>query len=169
MLSSPLRTCLLMSRTLPVGKSSWLQFTFVCLSRDFSDFLIRLSPMRVPPPFIEREMLALLPDKLEHPRFKNRKSGRAIYIICWKRALVQLVNKGVTLCAPVSHTADLLCRYLQTDKRKTLLACVVGTTHQPSLTSPSATRIATYGRSTPNATSKLKRIFCPQTIDSRRI
>jgi len=76
MLSSPLRQCLLTEHYLPV------------------DFMIRLAALKIHSPRILQPMTALLPDGLEHPRFKGRKSGRGWYVLCNKEAINQLLNRG---------------------------------------------------------------------------
>ncbi|KAJ3848838.1 hypothetical protein EV368DRAFT_76020 [Lentinula lateritia] len=75
MLSTPLRRCLQTQQLLP------------------SAFLIRLGvfqapssqPLRLFSPSSPPEAL-LLPDGLEHSKFKGRRSGKAGYVLCWKDA-----------------------------------------------------------------------------------
>ncbi|KAF7355155.1 hypothetical protein MSAN_01431200 [Mycena sanguinolenta] len=72
MLASPMRQCYLTERYLP------------------ADFLIRLAAMRVPlHPQNKRKNATqiLFPDGLQHPKFKMRRSGRGIYIMCWREGL----------------------------------------------------------------------------------
>ncbi|KAF8528789.1 hypothetical protein BU17DRAFT_37441 [Hysterangium stoloniferum] len=76
MLSSPLRQCLLTEQYLP------------------ADFMIRLAALKIHSPRILQPMTALLPDGLEHSRFKGRKSGRGWYVLCNKEAINQLLNRG---------------------------------------------------------------------------
>jgi hypothetical protein len=95
MLSSPVRMCFVTSRYLPNGKSDALSFAVIYLTPSFQDFLIRLAPKRVASPLLARSTQYLLPDGLEHQKIKGRRSGRAVYIICWKRALQQLAEQGV--------------------------------------------------------------------------
>jgi hypothetical protein len=51
--------------------------------------------MRLPAPRVAGEGQSLLPDGLEHRRFKNRKSGAGHYILCWKAALQQFSERGM--------------------------------------------------------------------------
>ncbi|OAX43840.1 hypothetical protein K503DRAFT_680057 [Rhizopogon vinicolor AM-OR11-026] len=66
MLASPLRECQVTRKKLP------------------SDFLIRLAPTRLPSSQGVREQQTLVPDGVEHPKFKPRRSTPACYITCWK-------------------------------------------------------------------------------------
>ncbi|KZP24688.1 hypothetical protein FIBSPDRAFT_822040 [Athelia psychrophila] len=76
MLSSPLRTCIVTSRTLP------------------SDFLVRLAPMRLPTPRTGREAQSLLPDGIEHPKFKSRRAYVGVNIMCCHSAIDVLAERG---------------------------------------------------------------------------
>ncbi|KAJ7276214.1 hypothetical protein B0H12DRAFT_1214853 [Mycena haematopus] len=72
MLASPLRHCYLTERYLP------------------ADFLIRLAAMRVPQHLEKKRKNTtqiLFPDGLQHPKFRMRRNGRGIYILCWREAL----------------------------------------------------------------------------------
>ncbi|EGO01806.1 hypothetical protein SERLA73DRAFT_103839 [Serpula lacrymans var. lacrymans S7.3] len=73
MLSTPLRQCIVTRRFLP------------------SDFLIRLTPMRVD--LEATRATSLLPDGLEHPQYKARKGHTGVYMICWKAAVQQLQER----------------------------------------------------------------------------
>ncbi|KAJ4493211.1 hypothetical protein C8R41DRAFT_764845 [Lentinula lateritia] len=83
MLSTPLRRCLQTQQLLP------------------SAFLIRLGvfqapssqPLRLFSPSSPPEAL-LLPDGLEHSKFKGRRSGKAGYVLCWKDAVEHLRVSG---------------------------------------------------------------------------
>ncbi|KAF9263551.1 hypothetical protein L218DRAFT_321796 [Marasmius fiardii PR-910] len=84
MLASPIRRCYVTGQYLP------------------SDFLIRLSIMKLPSPeplrFIHpniRPPTLLVPDGLQHPKFKARRSGTAIYISCTSTALRMMKARGV--------------------------------------------------------------------------
>lgn len=59
-----------------------------------TDFLIRLSPMRIPTPRLSREAQSLVPDGLEHPKYKSRRAYTGNYIICWKDAIEHLAERG---------------------------------------------------------------------------
>ncbi|KDQ29152.1 hypothetical protein PLEOSDRAFT_1063918 [Pleurotus ostreatus PC15] len=81
MIGSPLRKCTLTDRYLP------------------SDFLIRLAPMKISKALqdsnskLNKTTRMLVPDGLEHPRFKTRKSGKSGYVICWKDAVAQMLER----------------------------------------------------------------------------
>jgi hypothetical protein len=63
------------------------------------DFLVRLAPMRIPSPRMARQAQSLVPDGLEHPKYKSRRSYNGAYIICWKYALEQLAERGtIPIC-----------------------------------------------------------------------
>ncbi|KAJ6629142.1 hypothetical protein B0H10DRAFT_2428536 [Mycena sp. CBHHK59/15] len=83
MLASPIRQCILTDRYLPM------------------DFMIRLAPMqlvRPPTTAVARsnvhKSLVLLPDGLQHPRFKVRRSGKGAYLVCWKDSLELIITRG---------------------------------------------------------------------------
>ncbi|KAJ7699933.1 hypothetical protein B0H17DRAFT_926096 [Mycena rosella] len=67
MLASPLRQCFVTERDLPM----------------------------VPLPFQDRKTpLVLIPDGLQHPRFKNRKAGHGQYIVCSRQTLDLMLRRG---------------------------------------------------------------------------
>ncbi|KAF9222095.1 hypothetical protein BS17DRAFT_784417 [Gyrodon lividus] len=68
MLSTPLRQCTLSRRYLP------------------TDFLVRLAPLRLAVPRGSRSVQVLMPDGVEHPKFKRRQAHTAVYAPCWKHA-----------------------------------------------------------------------------------
>ncbi|KAH9071697.1 hypothetical protein EDB83DRAFT_269792 [Lactarius deliciosus] len=76
MLSTPLRKCSMSSRYLP------------------SDFMVRLSVKRLPSPRTgsKRPSYVLVPDGLQHPKFKGLDSRRGHYIVC-RRAVIQEFDK----------------------------------------------------------------------------
>ncbi|KAJ6516073.1 hypothetical protein C8R45DRAFT_1087196 [Mycena sanguinolenta] len=79
MLASPMRQCYLTERYLP------------------SDFLIRLTAMRVPLHLQNKRKNAtqiLFPDGLQHPKFKMRRAGHGIYIMCWREGL-HILNRPI--------------------------------------------------------------------------
>ncbi|KAL0949641.1 hypothetical protein HGRIS_009685 [Hohenbuehelia grisea] len=83
MLASPVRRCAASERYFP------------------SDFLIRLVPMRVNPrsasslhPGLSRIVRTLVPDGVEHSKFKPRRSGRGGYVLCWKEAIAQMTERN---------------------------------------------------------------------------
>ncbi|KAI0265172.1 hypothetical protein BC834DRAFT_970356 [Gloeopeniophorella convolvens] len=78
MLATPLRTCTRSKRYLP------------------TDFLIRLSIKRLPSPRASanaRPSHTIVPDGLQHPKFKNRDSGRGKYIVCRRAAVQDALSK----------------------------------------------------------------------------
>jgi hypothetical protein len=58
-----------------------------------SDFLVRLAPMRLPS---SGGGESLVPDGVEHPKYKSRRSYIGTHIICWKDASQQLADRGTT-------------------------------------------------------------------------
>lgn len=69
MLSSPLRQCILTGKYLP------------------TDFMIRLAILQTSNDISAQPRAILLPDGLEHPRYRRRSSGRGCYIMCHKQAI----------------------------------------------------------------------------------
>ncbi|KAF8138616.1 hypothetical protein EV363DRAFT_1580372, partial [Boletus edulis] len=85
MLATPLRQCTLSKRYLP------------------NDFLVRLAILRLPAAQSAHSMEVLMPDGLEHPKYKRRKARVAVYVPCWKEAVE-------TIKSPVSfprHSANI--------------------------------------------------------------
>ncbi|KAF8842224.1 hypothetical protein BDN67DRAFT_947884, partial [Paxillus ammoniavirescens] len=78
MLSTPLRQCAVSRRYLP------------------TDFLIRLAPLRLPVPRGSRSVQVLIPDGIEHPKFKRRQAHTAVYASCWKHAF-QNIGERVSI------------------------------------------------------------------------
>ncbi|KAH9173456.1 hypothetical protein EDB89DRAFT_1850202 [Lactarius sanguifluus] len=76
MLSTPIRKCLMSSRYLP------------------SDFMVRLSVKRLPSPRTgsKRPSYVLVPDGLQHPKFKGLDSRKGHYIVC-RRAVIKEFDK----------------------------------------------------------------------------
>ena len=101
MISSPIRECIVTQRHLP------------------RDFLIRLSPMRLPTLRFTREVQYIVPDGLEHPRYNSRRGYTGSYILCWRQALTRLEERGkhnpLAVCFPDS---ELPSRLLQTTRSK---------------------------------------------------
>jgi hypothetical protein len=52
--------------------------------------------MRLPTPRLSREVQSLLPDGLEHPKFKSRRSYIGNYVICWKDAIQLVADRGMS-------------------------------------------------------------------------
>ncbi|KAI0068927.1 hypothetical protein BV25DRAFT_1817850 [Artomyces pyxidatus] len=77
MLSGPLRKCALTLRYLP------------------RDFMIRVTPRRIPTSRTARkELYALLPDGLEHSKYKNLHLRKGTYIVCREAAIEELSRRG---------------------------------------------------------------------------
>lgn len=76
MLSTPLRRCFATKRYLPRA------------------FLVRLAPVRLPGPLAGKATQILVPDGVEHPRFKPRKVGQGHYVLCWKAIIETLAERG---------------------------------------------------------------------------
>ncbi|KAK0491118.1 hypothetical protein IW261DRAFT_65946 [Armillaria novae-zelandiae] len=74
MLSSSTRRCVITQQDLP------------------TDFMIRLGLLQLPAPRANRSdnRSIIMPDGLEHSKFASRSSGRATYILCWKRVFDNL-------------------------------------------------------------------------------
>ncbi|KAI0254922.1 hypothetical protein BJV78DRAFT_886364 [Lactifluus subvellereus] len=79
MLSTPLRKCAQSSRYLP------------------SDFLVRLSVKRLPSPRTgsKRQTYTLVPDGLQHPKFKGLDSRRGHYVVCRRAAMQEFETRGI--------------------------------------------------------------------------
>lgn len=50
--------------------------------------------MRLPATRMSRGAQSLVPDGLEHPKYKARRSVVGYYITCWKDAVEQLAERG---------------------------------------------------------------------------
>ncbi|EED80769.1 predicted protein [Postia placenta Mad-698-R] len=74
MLSTPLRRCFATKRYLP---------------------RVRLAPVRLPGPLAGKATQILVPDGVEHPRFKPRKVGQGHYVLCWKAIIETLAERGI--------------------------------------------------------------------------
>ncbi|KAG6817193.1 hypothetical protein H0H87_011551 [Tephrocybe sp. NHM501043] len=83
MIASPLRQCLVSHRFLP------------------TDFLIRLAIHRIPPTHYPNGWKrpeppqTFLPDGLQHTKFTARRSGKAHYVVCSRRAIALLADPAV--------------------------------------------------------------------------
>lgn len=109
MLSSPMRTCILTQRRVPTGKPQldrWYPG-----SPSTQDFMIRVAPMRLPKSRLNPKapLITLIPDGLQHPKFRVRKSGKSAYIICWKGAIEETAQRGrymtLSLCTQKKKTS----------------------------------------------------------------
>ncbi|KAI0082554.1 hypothetical protein K474DRAFT_535434 [Panus rudis PR-1116 ss-1] len=77
MLSSPVRSCMFSRRRMP------------------TDFMVRVSVMKVLGSRASRTSICLFPDGLEHPRWATRRMGVGWYIMCRKEVVLAMVNKGI--------------------------------------------------------------------------
>ncbi|KAG9317596.1 hypothetical protein JVU11DRAFT_1805 [Chiua virens] len=95
MLASPLRQCTLSKRYLP------------------NDFLVRLAVLRLPATQNSRLVEVLMPDGLEHPKYKRRKAHVAVYVSCWKDA-VETMKSPVSLprCSAPTYFSKHLCSHI---------------------------------------------------------
>ena len=101
MLSTPLRRCAVSSRYLPSGTSSHPSPCPYDADRHTPDFMIRLSPKRLPrlpSPHTgpKRPRYTLVPDGLQHPKFKGLDSSHrgCCYIACRRAALQEYEERG---------------------------------------------------------------------------
>ncbi|KIK96954.1 hypothetical protein PAXRUDRAFT_825441 [Paxillus rubicundulus Ve08.2h10] len=95
MLSTPLRQCAVSRRYLP------------------TDFLVRLAPLRLPIPRGSRSVQVLMPDGIEHPKFKRRQAHTAVYASCWKHAFQNIGERvSVPRQAPNLVFSKHLCTHI---------------------------------------------------------
>ncbi|KAF9247168.1 hypothetical protein BU15DRAFT_84714 [Melanogaster broomeanus] len=95
MLRSPLRQCVVSRRYLPSGA-----FLFLRSNRHSS----LLAPLRLPVPRGTRAIQVLMPDGIEHPKFKRRQAHSAVYATCWEQVAGNIDERG-----PISrHTSNLV-------------------------------------------------------------
>lgn len=59
-----------------------------------SDFLVRLAVLRLPTTQNVSSTVVLMPDGLEHPKYKQRKTRAAVYVTCWKEAVETMKSPG---------------------------------------------------------------------------
>jgi len=69
-------------------------YVFVPLFTLLLDFLVRLAPVRLPSSQGVREQQTLVPDGVEHPKFKPRRSTPACYITCWKEVVPYISTRS---------------------------------------------------------------------------
>ena len=94
MLSTPIRKCAQSSRYLPTGTSPLLYASTRPTDQSIhSDFLIRLSVKRLPPGS-KRPMYTLVPDGVQHPKFKGLDSRKGHYVVCRRTAMQVLDKRG---------------------------------------------------------------------------
>lgn len=72
---------------------SQMQMFYKCDISD-PDFMIRVSPIQLPVPRTAKPVQVLLPDGLNHPRFKARKAGFGHYIYCNRATFGLLQERG---------------------------------------------------------------------------
>ena len=100
MLSTPIRRCVQSLRYLPSGMSPIP--LYACMRPTdlsmYSDFLIRLSVKRLPSPRTcpSRPTYTLLPDGLQHPKFKGLDDRKGYYVVCRRAAMQEFDNRGTT-------------------------------------------------------------------------
>ncbi|KAK7061565.1 hypothetical protein R3P38DRAFT_2596137 [Favolaschia claudopus] len=98
MLASPLRQCFITERSIP------------------ADFLIRIAAMNVPLHLQKGRGVnkAILPDGLQHHKYKRRKAGHATYIICWRGAFdIRPVRFRRLNAAPPSRLSEYITHLLR--------------------------------------------------------
>lgn len=95
MLTSPLRQCIFTHQYLPTGKFSFGIETFGKLLNLISDFMIRLSLLKLPSESDpSQRVVYLLPDGILHPRFQGLSSKTGRYLICKKSVVPHLEARG---------------------------------------------------------------------------
>lgn len=120
MLATPLRQCTISKRYLPNGTCIF-SGSNTLISVSYTDFLIRLAVLRLPTAQDARSIEVLMPDGLEHPKYKRRNARVAVYVSCWKDAVKTMKSPGGYLdsllltrspvCPPiVSLTPPLQCQ-----------------------------------------------------------
>lgn len=110
MLSTPLRRCAVSSRYLPTGMSSHPTPCPYDADRHTPDFMIRLSPKRLPSALTgPKRRYTLVPDGLQHPKFKGVDSSHrgCQYIACRRAALQEYDARGTTSSTHSQHKAAL--------------------------------------------------------------
>lgn len=95
MLATPLRQCTISKRYLPNGTCAFPSSNILLISFSCPDFLVRLAVLRLPPTTQNaRSTEVLMPDGLEHPRYKRRKARVAVYVTCWRDAVETMKSPG---------------------------------------------------------------------------
>lgn len=57
--------------------------------------MIRVATFRLPSH--RGSQITILPDGLEHPKFRGRRSGEGHYIVCWNEVADAAVQKGMSI------------------------------------------------------------------------
>jgi hypothetical protein len=121
------------------------------------DLMIRMSPMQLPSRSQASIVKYLLPDGLEHPRFKMRKSGGASYIVCWKGALELFAERGENVRAirvyPCPAQFLSFWRHIQADFTQSSYASPSGRADLSPSQGSSTARAGVFGGSAPNTAS----------------
>jgi len=60
-----------------------------------TDFLLRLGRVEMPSNRLSSPKVALVPEGLEHSRFRPRNPGKGFYVLCWRDAVREFVQSGV--------------------------------------------------------------------------
>jgi hypothetical protein len=71
----------------------------------YSDFLIRLSVKRLPSPHTgsNKPMYTLVPDGVQHPKFKGLDSRKGYYVVCRRAAIQELDKRGIAFYLLISR------------------------------------------------------------------
>jgi hypothetical protein len=81
-----------------VGADIWLTLSML-------DFLVRLSVKRLPSPQTDpkRPTYTLVPDGLQHPKFKGLDSRKGHYVVCRRAAMQQFEGRGTAFPLALSQ------------------------------------------------------------------
>jgi len=111
MLATPLRQCMVSKRYLPNGTRMNFHVQMLLISFSCPDFLVRLAVLRLPTAQNVPSMEVLMPDGLEHPKYKRRRARVAVYVPCWKDAVGTLKSPGgypaFDSCSPIHLMSPL--------------------------------------------------------------
>ena len=100
MLSTPIRNCAQSSQYLPSGMLPLLYARTRASDQSiYLDFLIRLSVKRLPSPPASpnRRTYTLVPDGVQHPKFKGLDNRRGHYVACRRSAIQEFDRRGTVL------------------------------------------------------------------------
>lgn len=107
MLASPIRACLVTRSHLPNG---WFcrSFILVIIYIYYADFLVRLVAARMPASRVSSTIRNIIvPDGIEHPRFKSKKSGFGWHVVCRKETIDTLSVRGSYCVSSLSLSHSL--------------------------------------------------------------
>jgi hypothetical protein len=141
------------------------------------DFLVRLSVKRLPssPTSSKRSTYTLVPDGLQHPKFKGLDSRKGHYVVCRRAAMQEFEKRGTAF--PLALTAKcsverecLFSRDLPSPAvchdRVTFLAARL---YQPPLTLAYSARAGALGRAAAGSPAGGRRIPTVAETDLERI